>query len=270
MADSNLKVVLSFGGIDPDAGAGVYADIKTFSALGVYGIACVTAITSQNTFYFHSYITPPKYFFISQIDTLLSDIRPDSVKTGMIPSPWMIDVIKNAIEKWDLKNLVIDTVMFSKAGGKLMSKSVIEELSKKLFPLSVLITPNVEEAEYLAGISIKNLDDVKKACIIISKKKCVNNILLKSGHLRLNYICDILYLKNEGFFEYKHKRINTKNSHGTGCSLAAAIASFLSKGFDIKDSITEAEKYIVGALKNSITLGKGSGPLNHFWNFKRE
>lgn len=270
MYNFKVKVALSFGGIDPDAGAGVYADIKTFSALGVYGIACVTAITSQNTYHFDCYTVPSKSFFISQIKTLLSDIKPHSIKTGMIPKLWMIDEIKKAIEKWDLKNLVIDTVMISKSGGRLMSRNIIDELSKKLFPLSVLVTPNIPEAEYLSGISIRNLDDMKKACIIITRKKLANNILLKSGHLKLGYICDILYLKNEGFFEYKHKRVITKNTHGTGCSLSAAITSFLARNFDLKDAIKRAEMYVLGALKNSITLGVGNGPLNHFWNLKRE
>lgn len=267
---NKTKVTLTFGGIDPDAGAGIYADIKTFSALEVYGIACVTALTSQNTYYFDSYIVPSKKFFVSQIKTLLSDIKPDAIKTGMIPRSWMIKTIKDSIERWNLKNLVIDTVMISKTGGLLMSKDIIDDLSRNLFPLSTLITPNIYEAEYLSGISIEKLDDVKKACIEISKKKIVNNILIKTGHLKTSYICDVLYVKEDGFFEFKHKRLISRSTHGSGCSLTAAIASFLAKGFDIKESVKKAEEYLWSALEKPLYLGKGNGPFDHFWEFKRE
>ncbi|MCX7641764.1 MAG: bifunctional hydroxymethylpyrimidine kinase/phosphomethylpyrimidine kinase [Elusimicrobiales bacterium] len=263
---NKIPVALTFGGIDPDAGAGIYADIKTFSSLGVYGIACVTALTSQNTRFFNSMLIPSKNFFISQIDTLLEDIKPDSTKISMIPKPWMVDIIFDFIFKKKLRNIVIDPVMISKGGGVLTPCSSIKRIIKLLFPLASVVTPNIDEAEYITGIIIRDKKDMINASVKISeitKAKCV---LLKGGHLKGSKIFDVLYFNGKTLCFY-HRKINTKNTHGTGCSLSAAISGFIARGLSIKDSIRMARKYIFCAVKKSLDLGKGNGPLNHFWRY---
>lgn len=265
-----IPVALTIAGVDPDAGAGIYADIKTFSSLGVYGIGCASALTAQNTTSFSSYITPSKGFFKEQLDVLLSDIKPLSLKTGMIPRTWMVDIIVDTIAKYNLKNLVVDPVMVSKTGGNLTSQEVIRKIKRKLFPLSLLITPNIPEAEYLSGQRIYDEKTMICACRKISKETSVRNILLKGGHLKGESIVDILYLGGE-VIRFKHKRIKTKNTHGTGCTLSSAITAFLAKGYKLYDAVKKGCDYVYLALSKAIDLGKGNGPLNHFHPYlKRE
>lgn len=264
-----IPVALTVAGIDPDGGAGVYADIKTFSSLGVYGIACPTALTAQNTKFFKTYIVPPKGFFDLQFDVLLNDIKPLALKTGMIPKPWMIDIIVKYILKFNLNNLIVDTVMISKGGGRLIPDNVIERMKKKLFPIALLITPNMSEAEFLSGIKIDDEKSMVNACKKISAKTGARNILLKGGDLKHALLTDVLYLNGDIMF-FKHKRIKTKNTHGTGCTLSSAITAFLSKGKNIYEAVSMGCDYVYWAIKKSLTLGEGNGPLNHFWFFERE
>ncbi|HOJ85467.1 MAG: bifunctional hydroxymethylpyrimidine kinase/phosphomethylpyrimidine kinase [Elusimicrobiales bacterium] len=256
-----MPIALSIAGVDPSGGAGIFADIKTFSAFRVYGMGVVTALTSQNTYEVNGIKTAGRKFFQKQINTVLKDIKPDSVKTGMIPDIVTADVIYESLMEHKLNNLVIDPVMISKQGAFLSSRSTIRFIIKKLFPLSLIITPNIPEASYISGIKIKNVEDMISACKKISRLG-PKNVLLKGGHMEGDVCVDVLF-DGKKIFYFKNKRIKTKNTHGTGCTLSAAICANLSKGKKLLDSVEIAINYVNKAIRKSLDIGKGNGPLNH-------
>lgn len=258
-----IPIALTIAGSDCSGGAGIQADIKVFSEFCVYSMSVITSITAQNTMSISRIKNMDEKIFAHQLNQCLKDIKPDSFKTGMIPCDFMAPIINRAIEKYDLKNFVLDPVMISKTGNILSNKNAIYNVKKYLLPLSYLITPNIPEAEFLSGIEIKNEKDMIRACENLEKIGA-KAILLKGGHLKSLYVADLLYIKGNVRF-FKNKRIKTKNTHGTGCSLSSAIVSMLAKGMDLESSVDIAVKYINGAIKNSLDIGKGKGPLNHFW-----
>lgn len=255
------SVALSIAGVDPSGGAGIFADIKTFTAFNVYGMGVITSITSQNTYEINSIENVSIDFFKKQIDTVLNDIKPDCVKTGMIPAPEIAEIIYNHIKKYSIKNLVIDPVMISKQKAVLTSNAAIDVIIKKLFPVSVVVTPNIPEASFITGVDIRNVDDM-----ILSCKKIYElgpeNILLKGGHMKGN-ICVDVFFNGKDIHLLKNKRINTKNTHGTGCTLSAAICANISLGKTVYESVKESVSFVNRAIKKSISLGHGNGPLNH-------
>lgn len=258
-----IPKVLTIAGSDSGGGAGIQADLKTFTALRVYGMSIITSITAQNTKEVRGayHITP--YMVELQFKTVAEDIGIDAVKTGMLPNKEIIKTVSKLLKEYNIKNVVVDPVMISKSGYPLLEESAITSLIYELFPLALLITPNIPEAEKISGISIKNLDDMKKSAekmVSIGAKQ----VLLKGGHLNSDDLVDLLY-DGKDFYYFSSKRILTKNTHGTGCTLSSAITSYISKGFNIISAIKEAKNYLEGAIKNSFPLGKGEGPLNHFW-----
>lgn len=257
-----LPVALSIAGLDPSGGAGIIADIKTFSYFKVYGMGVITAITAQNTLEIKRVKAVEKKLFDEELFTLLDDIKPASLKISMLPCDYMVDSIKNTYEKYKLKNLVIDPVMISKHGDELTSKKVIKNMISKLFPITDVLTPNISEAEFITGLKIKNYDDAVKAAKGI-KDMGVRYVLIKGGHSNLEESNDILYHSGKAKI-FKHKRIHTKNTHGTGCTLSAAISANLSKGYSIEKAVGIAIGYTNRAIKNSLNIGSGNGPLNHF------
>ncbi len=257
-----VPVALSIAGFDPCGGAGILADIKTFSFFKVYGMGVVTALTSQNTFEFNGVFEVEKRFFLKQIDTVLKDILPDSVKIGMVNNTKIVDMIIKMIKKYSLKNIVFDPVMLSKTGGRLGLKDDIDFLIEKIFPLIDVLTPNIEEASLISKIDIKDENDIKKALKIIHSYGC-KNVLIKGGHLNGVWCVDFLY-DGKDFFKFKKRRLNTKNTHGTGCTLSSAIAANLALKRSIYDSVKTSVDYINKAIKDSFDIGEGNGPLNHF------
>jgi hydroxymethylpyrimidine/phosphomethylpyrimidine kinase len=255
-----MKTALTIAGSDSSGGAGIQADIKTMITNGVYAMSAVTALTAQNTTGVTDIMEVTPKFLEEQLDCIFTDIYPDAVKTGMVSSSSLIEVIAGKLREYNAKNIVIDPVMVATSGSRLISEDAIETLKKELLPLAAVITPNIPEAEVLAGMSVKTEDDMIKAAeIICTTYGCA--VLCKGGH-KLNDANDLLYQKG-GYRWFNGKRINNKNTHGTGCTLSSAIASNLAKGYNLETSVKYAKNYISGALGAMLDLGRGSGPMNH-------
>ena len=254
---------LTIAGSDSSGGAGIQADIKTMMANGVYAMSAITALTAQNTLGVRSIMEVSPRFLEEQIDAVFEDIRPHSVKTGMIPTAGLIDTIAQRLKLHHAQNVVVDPVMVATSGSELMHKDALGRLITSLLPVAILVTPNIAEAERLASMTIRTADDMESAAQYIFKQ-CGCAVLIKGGH-SLCDANDFLYADGKGEW-FCGIRINNPNTHGTGCTLSSAIASNLAKGYSLVDSIHYAKAYISGALKSGLNLGKGSGPLNHGWN----
>lgn len=262
-----MKTSMTIAGSDSSGGAGIQADIKTMTANGVYAMSAITALTAQNTTGVTSIMEVTPQFLEEQIVANVTDIFPDSVKTGMVASSSLIKVIADSIKKFNLNNIVVDPVMVATSGAKLIADDAIISLKKELLPLATIITPNIPEAEVLSEIKIHNSSDMEKAAkIIFEKFGC--SVLLKGGH-NLNDANDFLLTSTDKVW-FSGKRIDNPNTHGTGCTLSSAIASNLAKGFSVKESVQNAKTYISGALSAMLDLGKGSGPLNHAFVFENK
>ncbi len=256
-----MKIALTIAGSDSGGGAGIQADLKTFSALGVYGMSVLTSITAQNTLGVQGVYDLPPDFVGLQIDSVMQDIGADAVKTGMLSNAQIIKVVSKKIKKYQVRNLVIDPVMVAKGGDRLLREDAVKELKEDLIPLAMLTTPNLNEAEVLSGLMIQNIEDMKEAAREIYKLG-VKNVLVKGGDLLSEEAIDLLY-NGKTFREFRAERINTRNTHGTGCTLSSAIAAELAKGKKIEEAVDIAKKYITLAIKHSLDLGHGHGPLNH-------
>ena len=258
-----MKKVLTIAGSDTSGGAGIQADLKTFQKFGVWGLSAITSLTAQNTKgVIENYPVDPEFLY-KQIKAVAIDIKIDAVKIGMLLNGDNILTVVRAINEFNLKNIVLDTVLLSKNGKELLSKNGIEKLKKYLIPKVDVITPNIPEAEILIGENIKNVEDMKKACLKL-KKIGAKNVLLKGGHLpNSNEAIDILLYKDE-FYKFSYKYIKGVHPKGTGCLLSSAIASMLAKGKDLKTSIEIAKTFISGAIKTSFKIGNGNPVLN-FW-----
>jgi len=275
---TDMKKVLTIAGSDSGGGAGIQADLKTFASLGVYGMSAITSITAQNTVGVQGIYDLPPEFVALQIDSVVRDIGVDAAKTGMLSSSAIIEIVASKIREYKMPNLVIDPVMYAKSGDLLLKPDARDTLINKLLPLSTLITPNIPEAEFISGMKIKDIEDMKMAGEKI-KKKIGADVLIKGGHLiegargqpppspfdkgdgQGTRVLDILYTDGE-FFIFESERIETKNTHGTGCTYSAAIASELAKGYTLHDAVKRAKDFITSAIKNSIEIGKGRGPTN--------
>ena len=258
-----IKTVLTIAGSDSSGGAGIQADLKTFTCCKVFGMSAITSLTAQNTTGVFKILDVSPEFLEEQIKAVATDIFPDAVKIGMVSSSELIEVIEKSIKSYGFKNIVIDPVMVSTSGFNLIQDNALSAL-EKLFPLASLITPNINEAEIISNTKIKSKSDIENAAKIIFQK-FKTPVLVKGGH-SLCDANDFLYSKNGGKWFFG-KRIKTENTHGTGCTLSSAIASNLSKDIPLEKSIKNAKKYLTGALKKGLNLGKGSGPLMHNWNF---
>ena len=253
--------LLIIAGSDSSGGAGIQADIKTATSLGVYAMTAITAITAQNTTGVKSIVpVPPKEIF-NQISFSVQDIKPNSVKIGMLQNVGVIKEVIKAIKKYKLKNIIIDPVMVAKGGHRLISNSSINYLRKKLLPYALLVTPNIPEAETLIKKRIQTLEDVIKAGKEILKFG-PKFVLIKGGHTNKSYIEDVLISKNN-IKIFKNKKIKTKNTHGTGCTLSSAIASFISKNYNMNESCRRSIQYVHKAILLNPKFGRGHGPINH-------
>ncbi len=255
-----MKTALTIAGSDCSGGAGIQADIKTMIANGVYATSAITALTAQNTTGVYGIMESAPDFLANQLDCIFTDIYPQRVKTGMVSSSRLIEVIAEKLKQYNAKNIVVDPVMISTSGSKLLADEAMEALKTQLLPLATVITPNIPEAQVLAEVEINNRKDMEKAAeIIYNKYGC--NVLMKGGH-SINDANDLLYTGGEKIW-IQGKRINNPNTHGTGCTLSSAIAANLAKGYDLVQAVTKAKNYISLALADGMDLGAGSGPLNH-------
>lgn len=265
-----MKTALTIAGSDSSGGAGIQADIKAMTMNGVFAMSAITALTAQNTTGVQGIFEVTPDFFGMQIDSVFNDIRPDAVKIGMVSSDKLISVIAEKLTYYRAENIVVDPVMISTSGSKLICDDAITTLKEKLIPLATLVTPNIPEAEVLSGIEIKTTEDMIKAAeYICSSYNCrCRAVLIKGGH-NLNDANDLLY--SNGEFEWFYgKRINNPNTHGTGCTLSSTIAANLAKGQSLKDAVKNAKDYISGALAAMLDLGAGSGPMNHAFDLKEK
>ena len=268
-----MKKVLTIAGSDSCGGAGIQADLKSFSANGVYGMSVITAITAQNTMGVFAVQDLDAEIIKAQIDAIFTDIVVDAVKIGMVSKISTIDAISEKLELYKPKNIVLDPVMISKSGYSLLKPESKTALIKKLIPLAALITPNVPEAEEILSevnsdiTEHRNSRDMESAAKELYKLGC-KNVLLKGGHMQGDAI-DVFYDGSE-IIHFTSERINTKNTHGTGCTLSSAIAANLALGFSMKDSIKNSKEYITTAIKHSLDIGHGVGPTNHFYELYKK
>ena len=255
-----MKTVLTIAGSDCSGGAGIQADIKTMTAHKVYAMSAITALTAQNTtgVYGVQEVTPD--FLKEQLDCIFTDIMPDAVKIGMVSSAALIDVIADALQRYHARHIVLDPVMVATSGSRLMADGAASALQSRLFPLAEVVTPNIPEAEALSGMTIHTKEEMQQAARIIAEHTG-GAVLVKGGHL--TDTADDLLLQGEDSLWLTGERVETHNTHGTGCTLSSAIASNLALGYSLADSVARAKAYITAALKAGLDLGRGNGPLDH-------
>ena len=261
--------VLSIAGSDSSGGAGIQADIKTITAMGGYAATVVTAITAQNTLGVQEVFEVPIKTIRNQIRSVLSDIGADSIKIGMVSSKETVACIKEELKNIYIKTpIVLDPVMIAKGGHRLLKTDAEKQLINDLFPIAELLTPNIPEAEQITKIKISSVNE-----LLMAGKKIISmgvkNVLMKGGHLEGEKLTDILFIKNKIVY-FENIRIQTNNTHGTGCTLASSIASGLAQKLSLLESVSRAEKYVFEAIKSAPKIGKGKGPLNHLVNINNK
>lgn len=264
----DMKKVLTIAGSDSGGGAGIQADIKTITLLGSYGMSVITALTAQNTVGIEAVLGVPESFVGKQIDAVLKDIGADAVKVGMLANAKILKIVAGKIRKYKIDKVIVDPVMVAKSGHVLLSRQAHGALKSHLLPLTFVLTPNIPEASALCGIEIRNLKDLEKAAKAIYHLG-PKNVLIKGGHLEDGKALDLLYDGKE-FFEYTAERIETKNTHGTGCSYSAAISTFIAQGEPVFKAIQKAKQFITNAIRFSLDIGKGHGPVNPYAPVARE
>jgi hydroxymethylpyrimidine/phosphomethylpyrimidine kinase len=264
---ARVPIALTIAGSDSGGGAGIQADLKTFSALGVYGASAITAVTAQDTQRVYDFIELTPEFIAKQIDAVMDDIGADAVKTGMLSSASIIDVVADRIERWDVTSLVVDPVMVAKGGDKLLRDDAVEALKTKLLPRALVVTPNIPEAEVLVGRPLPDWDSLREAARELHGLG-VANVVIKGGHRVESMATDLLFDGTE-FREYTTGRVDTGNTHGTGCTFASAVAATLAKGDSVRNAVATAKAYVTKALQDSYPLGHGHGPVHHFYRYWR-
>jgi hydroxymethylpyrimidine/phosphomethylpyrimidine kinase len=262
MATRRIPTAMTIAGSDSGGGAGIQADLKTFAALGVYGTSTLTAITAQNTIGVTGVHEIPTDIIAAQIEAVITDIGADAVKTGMLSSSAIVEVVAQELKRHRVEALVIDPVMVAKSGDPLLQKEAVEALRAELVPLAAVVTPNIPEAEVLTGLKITSQEDMRRAAEKIIQMGA-RGVVVKGGHLE-GPASDLFY-DGSRFQEFTAPRIDTKNTHGTGCTFASAIAAGLARGMNVIDSVAQAKEYVTEAIRRSFAIGQGHGPLSHFY-----
>lgn len=262
-----MHTVLSIAGSDSSGGAGIQADLKTITCLGEYGMTAITAITAQNTKGVEGVEAVSVQMVKDQLDAVFQDIRPEAVKLGMIATPDIMEAVCEKLIQYQAKNIVADPVMVATSGSALMENRTVRTLKERLIPLADIITPNISEAQVLSGISIEGKEDMIKAAEQIAAYYD-GVVLVKGGHLS-ETADDLLYQKGKVTW-FSGNRIDNDNTHGTGCTLSSAIATFLAKGYSMEESVKHAKDYVTGAIAAGLNLGQGRGPLWHNYVLNNE
>jgi hydroxymethylpyrimidine/phosphomethylpyrimidine kinase len=260
--------VLCVGGSDSGGGAGIQADLKAVSACGCYGMSVITALTAQNTLGVQNIYPIPAEFVGKQLTSVLSDIGADALKTGMLFKSEIVQVVVKKIKEYNIGKIIVDPVMVAKGGRSLIGEKAKAALVKKLIPLAFVVTPNIPEAEYLAQMNIKSLNAMKKAAVIIYRLGA-KNVLIKGGHFscsKKSGAIDILY-DGKKYYELSAGWIDTKNTHGTGCTFASALAAEIARGENIVAAAQKAKKLVTDAIRNSLEIGAGYGPVNALFKY---
>jgi hydroxymethylpyrimidine/phosphomethylpyrimidine kinase len=263
-AAATLPVALTIAGSDSSGGAGIQADLKTFQALGVFGMSAVTAVTVQNTQKVYAIQEMAPHIVHDQIVCLFEDAEIQAVKIGMVAGVELIEAIAAALGTVRRVPVVLDPVMVSKSGYALLKPEARQALMDRLFPLATVVTPNIPEAELLIGAAIADLAQMRSAAQRIARMG-VPNVVIKGGHLGGGQAVDVLY-DGSGFCELSDERIATRNTHGTGCTFSSAIAAWMARGCTFPEAAQRAKRYVTGAIANSLAIGKGHGPTHHFYD----
>ena len=262
MKASPLPIALTIAGSDSGGGAGIQADLKTFQAFGVFGTTALTAVTAQNTLGVQAIHPIPIDVVRAQIDSVASDLRPDGVKSGMLANAELVQAVAEAIRAHDLRKYVLDPVMVATSGDRLLDKDAEAALRTELLPLASLITPNLHEARILTGLSIETLEEMRSAARALVEMGA-GAALVKGGHMEGGALVDLLW---DGVREvtWRRSRLDTRHTHGTGCTLSAAAAAGLARGFPLPEAVDRAVDFVARAIKTAPGLGQGHGPVNHF------
>ncbi|MXZ00392.1 bifunctional hydroxymethylpyrimidine kinase/phosphomethylpyrimidine kinase [Candidatus Poribacteria bacterium] len=258
-----MKQILTIAGSDSGGGAGIQADIKAISANGGFAMSAITSVTAQNTVAVTDAFDLPISLIEAQLDAVFTDFDVASVKTGMLSSSAIVEAVTKKLREWTPPATVVDPVMISKSKFPLLKTEAIDVLKTALIPLATVITPNVYEAELLAEQDIRNMDDAKRAAKTIAELGC-HAVLVKGGHLIGDNATDVLYC-DDAWTLFEAERVETENTHGTGCTYSAAIATQLAHGKDLVDAVRAAKVYITGAIQHALDIGNGQGPTNHFF-----
>ena len=265
---AKIARALTIAGSDSGGGAGIQADLKTFSALGVYGASAITAVTSQDTQRVYGVVEMEPAFVASQIDAVIADIGVDAVKTGMLSSAAIIEAVVDRLRAWEVTTLVVDPVMVAKGGDKLLRDDAVSALRELLLPLAMVVTPNIPEAEVLVGRKLKGWDQIQEAAREIHAMG-VANVVIKGGHIEDDKMATDILFDGKGFRDYTAPRVATQSTHGTGCTFASAVAAMLAKGETVPLAVAGAKAYVTKALQSAYKLGHGHGPVHHFYRFWR-
>jgi len=260
-----LPVVLTIAGSDSGGGAGIQADLKTFAALGVHGTSAIAAVTAQNTVGVSDYVELPLPIIRAQIDDVVSDLRPAAVKTGMLSSPEIIELVASAVEEHRLRALVVDPVMVAKGGHRLLRDDAVGALRERLVPLALVITPNLPEAEVLLDREVRSRAEMERAARDLLALGC-RAVVLKGGHAEETERADDVLFDGRELAWLRSERIPTRNTHGSGCAFSAAIAAELAKGSDLRRATEGAKRFITEAIRHSLEVGEGHGPVNPMWS----
>jgi hydroxymethylpyrimidine/phosphomethylpyrimidine kinase len=259
-AGSPVRTALTIAGSDPSGGAGLQADIKTFSELRVYGMAVVTAVTVQNTLGVSDIGEISPRLVEEQLASVLSDIPPDATKTGMLLTAGVVEAVAKQLKRYAVPNLVVDPVMISSSGGQLMKPDAVASLQHVLLPLAFLVTPNIDEASALTRTSVCSVDDMEQAAVRIFEMGA-KNVLIKGGHLDGNEATDVLFDGRE-LVKFRTPRVAARNTHGTGCVLSAAITAHLAMGRPVKEAVDLGKQFVTKAISNGLQIGSGVGPCD--------
>lgn len=258
-----MKTALTIAGSDSGGGAGIQADLKTFAAHGVFGTSAITAITAQNTRGVVSWHALPADLVTAQIEAVVGDLGADAVKTGMLATAAIAEAVAAAIRALELPQVVVDPVMIAKGGDALLDMDAVAAMKSELLPLAHVVTPNVPEAEVLADMPVRSLDDMRRAGERILHQG-PRVVLVKGGHLDGPDSVDVA-VTADASLELRRPRLPTTNTHGTGCTLSSAIAANLGLGLELREALERAREYLDGAIRHAPGLGRGHGPLGHFW-----
>jgi hydroxymethylpyrimidine/phosphomethylpyrimidine kinase len=259
-----MKTALTIAGSDSGGGAGIQADLKTFAAHGVYGTSAITAVTAQNTVGVTGVVALSTDIITLQIEAVAGDIGADAVKTGMLATAAIVEAVAAAIDTLELPSVVVDPVMIAKSGDRLLEDDAVAAIRAELLRRALVVTPNIPEAEILAGMTIASQADAREAARRILAFG-PGAVLVKGGHLDGPEVVDLLYDGRE-FHEFRGPRIDSRNTHGTGCTFSAALAANLALGRPLRDAVDRSKSYVANAIRHGLAIGHGHGPLDHFWN----